>query len=170
MIYLRRSSVETPLQIPWMDGLTQRKQNNESMHASRQCYTQERNGFNGKPHNKMEDLDIIQTIRQCQWTSIHLSLHKFIKLILKKISEGIEIKEDALIVVEEDIWQENVPSRKLKIALNRDLNLDLRNQASIKNNKCSASKHCANKLKSEPYQTLKMKAILTPMRTIQLKQ
>src|SRR5258708_928265 len=76
--------------------------NNESMHANRRCYTQERNGFNGKPHNRMEDLGVILTIRQHQWTSIHLSLHKFIKLILKKISEGIEIKEDALIVVEED--------------------------------------------------------------------
>src|SRR5258708_23244579 len=108
-------------------------------------------------------------IRQHQWTSIHLSLHKFIKLILKKISEGIEIKEDALIAVEEDIWQENAPSRKLKIALNRDLNLDLRNQASIKNNRCSAFKHCINKLKSEPYQTQKMKVILTLMKTIQLK-
>src|SRR5258708_14326692 len=118
----------------------------------------------------MEDLDIILTIRQHQWTSIHLSLHKFIKVIVKKISEGIEIKEDALIVVEEDIWQENVPSRKLKITLNRDLNLDLRNQESIRNNRCSAFKHCINKLKSELYQTLKMKAILTLMKTIQLKQ
>src|SRR5258708_38639835 len=155
MIYLRKSSVETPLQIPWTDGSMQCEQNNESMHANRQCYTQERNGFNGKPHNKMEDLDIILMIRQHQWTSIHLSLHKFIKLILKKISEGIEIKEDALIVVEEDIWQENVPLRKLKIALSQDQNLDLRNQESVKNNKCSASKHCANKLKSEPYQIQK---------------
>src|SRR5258708_14734538 len=170
MIYLRRSSVKTTLQTPWMDGLMQREQNNKSMHANRRCYTQERNGFNGKPHNRMEDLDVILTIRQHQWMSIHLSLHKFIKLILKKISKGIEIKEDALIVVEEDIWQENVPSRKLKIALNRDLNLDLRNQESVKNNRCSASKHCTNKLQSEPYQTLKMKAILTPMKTIQLKQ
>src|SRR5229473_4471962 len=170
MIYLRRSLVETPLQIPWMDGSMQREQNNESMHANRRCYTQERNGFNGKPHNRMEDLDVILTIRQHQWTSIHLSLHILTKLILKKISEGIEIKEDASIVVEEDIWQENAPSRKLKIALNRDLNLDLKNQESIKNNRCSTSKHCVNKLKSEPYQTLKMKAILTPMKTIQLKQ
>ena len=56
MIYLRKSSVETPLQIPWTDGSMQCKQNNESMHANRQCYTQERNGFNGKPHNRMEDL------------------------------------------------------------------------------------------------------------------
>src|SRR5712692_10204622 len=150
MIYLRRSSVETPLQIPWMDGSMQHEQNNESMHTNRQCYIPERNGFNGKPHNRMEDLDVIQTIRQHQWTSIHLSLHKFIKLILKRISEGIEIKEDALIVVEEDIWQENVPSRKLKTALNRDLNLDSRNQESIKNSRCSTSKHCINKLKSEP--------------------
>src|SRR5216684_2640152 len=149
MIYLRKSLVETPLQIPWTDGSMQHEQNNESMHASRRCYTQERNGFNGKPHNRMEDLDVILMIRQHQWTSIHLSLHKFIKLILKKISEGIEIKEDALIVVEEDIWQENVPSRKLKIAL-RNLNLDSRNQESVKNNRCSASKHCVNKLKSEP--------------------
>src|SRR5258708_39573085 len=117
----------------------------------------------------MEDLDVIQTIRQHQWMSIHLSLHKFIKLILKKISEGIEIKEDILIAVEEDIWQENVPLRKLRIALNRDLNLDLRNQASVKNNRCSAFKHCVNKLKLEPYQTQKMKVILTPMKTIQLK-
>src|SRR5260370_16498507 len=155
MIYLRRSLVETHLQIQWMDGSMRCEQNNESMHANRRCYTQERNGFNGKPHNRMEDLDVILTIRQHQWTLIHLSLHKFIKLILKKISEGIEIKEDALIAVEEDIWQENVPSRKLKITLNRDLNLDLRNQESIKNNRCSASKHCTNKLKSEPYKTLK---------------
>src|SRR5260221_12010236 len=118
MIYLRRSSVETSLQIPWTDGSMQREQNNESMHASRRCYTQERNGFNGKPHSKMEDLDVIQTIRQHQWMSIHLSLHKFIKLILKKISEGIEIKEDILIAVEQDIWHENVPLRKLRIALN----------------------------------------------------
>src|SRR5713226_2517385 len=162
MIYLRRSSVETPLQIPWMDGSMQHEQNNESMHTSRRCYTQERNGFNGKPHNRMEDLDIIQMIRQHQWTLIHLSLHKFTKLILKKTNKGIEIKEDASIVVEEDIWQENAPSRKLRIALNRDPNLDLRNQESIKNNKCNASKHYINKLKSEPYQTQKMKAILTP--------
>src|SRR5229473_4650954 len=170
MIYLRRSSVETPLQIPWMDGSMQCKQNNESMHANRRCYIPERNGFNGKPHNRMEDLDVIQTIRQHQWTLIHLSLHKFIKLILKKISKGIEIKKDALTAVEENIWQENALLRKLKITLNRDLKLDLRNQESIKNNRCNASKHCVNKLKSEPYQTLKMKVILTLMKTIQSKQ
>src|SRR5258708_9758401 len=170
MTYLKKSSVETPLQIPWMDGLMQRKQNNESMHTNKRCYTQERNGFNGKPHSKMEDLDVILMTRQHQWTLIHLSLHILTKLILKKINKGIKIKEDASIVVEEDIWQENVPSRKLKIALNRDLNLDLRNQASVKNNRCSTSKHCVNKLKSEPYQTQKMKAILTLMQTTQLKQ
>src|SRR5258708_12880975 len=103
MIYLRRSLVETPLQIPWMDGSMQHEQNNESMHANRRCYTQERNGFNGKPHNRMEDLDVILTIRQHQWTSIHLSLHKFINLILKKISKCIKIKKNTLIPVEENI-------------------------------------------------------------------
>src|SRR5260370_8477037 len=142
MIFLRRSLGETSLQIPWRDGAMQREQNNESMHANRQCYTQERNGFNGKPHNRMEDLDVILTIRQHQWTSIHLSLHKFIKLILKKISEGIEIKEDALIVVEEDTWQENVPLRKPRIAL-RNPNLDSRNHESVKNNRSTTSNHCA---------------------------
>jgi hypothetical protein len=81
--------------------------------------------------------------------SIHLSSHTSIKLIQKQTSEGIEIKEDASIVAEEDTWPENVHSRKHN-TLNRNLNQDSRNPISVKNNRCSVSKCYINKPKSEP--------------------
>jgi hypothetical protein len=133
----------------WMNGLMQHKKNNKSMPTSRQYYTPRRNGINGKLHNAMESLDAIQMMRQYLWMSIHLSSHTSIKLIQRQTSEGIEIKEDALIVVEEDIWPENVHSRKHN-TLNRNLNQDSRNPTSIKNNRCSISKRYTNKPKSEP--------------------
>jgi hypothetical protein len=133
----------------WMDGLMQHEKNNESMLINRQYYTLRRNSINGKLHNAMESLDAIQMMRQYLWTSIHLSSHTSIKLIQKQTSEGIEIKEDASIAVKEDIWPENVYSRKHN-AFNRNPNQDSRNPTSIKNNRCSVFKCYTNKPKSEP--------------------
>jgi hypothetical protein len=80
---------------------------------------------------------------------IHLSSHISIKLIQRQTSEDIEIKEDASIAVKEDIWPENVHSRKHN-AFNRNPNQDSRNPTSIKNNRCSISKCYTNKPKLEP--------------------
>jgi hypothetical protein len=127
----------------------QPKKNNKNMPISRQYYIPKRNGINGKLHNAMKGLDAIQMMRQYLWTSIHLSSHTSIRLIQKQTSKGIKIKEDASIAVEEDTWPENAHSRKHN-ALNRNPNQDLRNPTSIKNSKCSISKHYTNKPKLEP--------------------
>jgi hypothetical protein len=125
-----------------MDRLMQHKKNNKNMPISRQYYIPRRNGINGKLHNAMGGLDTIQMIRQYLWMSIHLSLHILIKLIQKQTNKGIEIKEDASIAVEEDIWPENAHLRKHN-ALNR-------NSTSIKNSRCSVFNCYTNKPKSEP--------------------
>jgi hypothetical protein len=133
----------------WMDGLMQHEKNNKSMPINRQYYTPRRNGINGKLYNAMESLDTIQMMRQYLWILIYLSSHILIKLIQKQTSEDIEIKKDASIAAEEDTWPGNVHLRKYN-ALNRNLNQDSRNSTSIKNNRCSISKHYINKPKSEP--------------------
>jgi hypothetical protein len=125
-----------------MDGLMQHERNNKSMPINRQYYTPRRNGINGKLYNAMESLDAIQMMRQYLWMSIHLSSHISIKHIQRQTSEGITIKEDTLIAVKENIWPENVHSRK-----HNTLN---KNPTSVKNNRCSISKCYTNKPESEP--------------------